>query len=239
MGGFVFDGTHSDDFGIVVVYERRRDVLPDTRDRLLAVPGRVGVYDLGRDLQERIITVRFLVRGDSLTDLRSKARNIADWLNVTEVKALIFDDEPDKRYMARPINIVSAKQMELFLDVQVSFLCPSPYAEATSTTTTGASGTNDGTIETPAVITCTMQSDSSSGLTLTLGDESIILETGLLAGDEIIINTENRSLTVNGVDSRRFLNVSSIWFKLPVGDFTITVDPADTTVSVEFRERWV
>ena len=103
-----------------------------------------------------------------------------------------------------------------------------------------ATETNSGTLPCDSVITITMVS-SSTGLTLTLIESSEYLEVGttVAAADEIVINTQQRSFTINGTDSSKYIDYDSTWFKLPVGDFTLQLDNATASLEIIYRERWM
>lgn len=101
MIGFEFNGVHSSMHGIVIK-SINRSILPGMIKKEIQIPGRHGVYDFSDNTYDnRIINVAISYIGSSINDLRLNARNISAWLSQQTYCKLIFDDEPDKYYMAK------------------------------------------------------------------------------------------------------------------------------------------
>lgn len=240
----LFNGISSEEeqFGIETIIDVRRQILPATRDATLRIPGRDGVFDFGRDYRSREIRIELLMAADTVEGLRDKVRHIADWLNVKEAKPLIFSDEPDKRYMARPTGGVRLEQIINSGLAQVNFLLPDVYAESTEEQTTGSTGVNEGTVETSCVIEVELLSHTTEGyLKVILNEtgEEIIVHHYFQAGDILEIDTAKRLVKINGEDERPLVDVDSIFFKLPPGNFSIVTDHEQTSVTVKYRHRWI
>ena len=231
-----FNGTPSTDasFGIKVLQKVSRPISSGSRVRTEEITGGDGVYFHGKDRKELYIPVKFYMSATSMANKRTAIRAIAAWLEVDEPAILIFDDEPLKRYYAIPIDTIDIDEVVYQGYGTVRFLVPSGYAESTSTKTASP---NSGTLETPVAITATMVTASAT-LKIDCGDEHILITTPLVVADEIIIDTNTRYVTLNGADIREYVSFGSDYFKLPVGVFTLTPTPANTTVAVVFRERW-
>ena len=242
-----FNGRQSNDpaLGIKTWHQVYRSVLPDTRDRLLTIPGRDGVYDGGRDLEQIIIPCEFVLRGDSPTELRQYARAVAGWLNVRDAKELIFLDEPNLRYMARPTGPVDMEQIVSAGIVNVSFLVPAGYAEAIEQTInfTG-SGTYTGTLPAPCIITMTADEGNSLAVMQKqlIGPPTIgfIGDREFTGGETVVIDTEKRMVTVDGADARADVDIDSDFenFKLHPGEFVIGVE-GGSIMSIVYRERFI
>ena len=112
---------------------------------------------------------------------------------------------------------------------------------------------NSGTLKTPVLITATMAAVSAT-LKVTLDEtgEFILLtpEAGdLQIGDIVIIDTNLRTCTINGIDAREDISFTSTWFMLPAGglvagvmtpaQFTISALPISTDLEITFRERFI
>lgn len=231
-----FNGTASTtaSFGINSIQRISRPLYPGSRARTQTITGRDGVYFHSKDRQEIYISVRFLISSTSLANKRTAIRAIAAWLDVDEPKVLTFDDESTKRYYAIPIDEINVDEVVYLGFADMTFLVPAGYAESTTTKTASP---NAGTLKTPVEITATMVADSAS-LKIDCGDEHILLTTALVIGDEIIIDTNTRYVTLNGVDVRGYVSFGSDYFKLPVGAFTVTPTPASTTLAIVYRERF-
>ncbi len=82
--------------------------------------------------------------------------------------------------------------------------------------------------------------EAASSLTLALDTgEFILLNRELEEGDTVIIDTNARYATVNGIDARDDVTFASTWFMLPRGEFALSVDPESTEIKITFRERWI
>lgn len=241
-----FNGRQSSDpaLGIKIFHRVYRQILPGTRDRLLTIPGRDGAYDQGRDLEQLTIPCEFVLRGNSPADLRQYARVVAAWLNVREAKELIFSDEPELRYMARPTGPVDMEQIASIGIVKMSFLVPAGYAEAiTPTTILTASGNYTGTLPAPVIITLT----AVAGDTLTVTQEQFVgppfirlLDQEFAGGETVVIDTEKRLVTVNGADARPGVDIDSDFenFKLLPGGFVVGAE-GGAIESIVYRARFI
>ena len=98
--GFTFGGVHSSDLGITRVsggdrYEEK--LQPEITDRTTEVPGLDGVYYFGSDHKERTFDIS--IGFDSLTEMQF--RQLRTFFSTKEIKDLIFDERPYKKYMAK------------------------------------------------------------------------------------------------------------------------------------------
>lgn len=231
-----FNGRSSSDpaFGIKQVVRIGRPLAPGAIDRTLEIEGIDGVYDLGYSLRPIYIPVRIYLRSDSVAGEREHVRAIASWLSPREVKPLIFSDEPDKQYFARRSGDIELTGNVTRRFVDVTFYCPDPHAYAVTTKTASP---NAGTAPTPVKITATMTA-ATDHLQIDLGDQHIRLETALTIGDEIIIDTAQGWVALNGLDARQYVTYDSdLRLMLPVGVFELTADNAD--LAIIYRERWL
>jgi hypothetical protein len=102
--------------------------------------------------------------------------------------------------------------------------------------------TNSGWTTTYPVITITgpaanpRVTDVSSGLYLQI-------DTTIGSNDVLVLNTDLRTVTLNGISSRALLNNSSTWFAAPPGTsyytFTATATTGDTTCVVTWRNAYI
>lgn len=109
--GFTFGGVHSSDLGITRVsggdrYEEK--LQPEITDRTTEVPGLDGVYYFGSDHKERTFDIS--IGFDSLTEMQF--RQLRTFFSTKEIKDLIFDELPYKKYKAK-----------LQGPVELSFVC--------------------------------------------------------------------------------------------------------------------
>ena len=248
---FTFNGVHVTNASLGVLRQTVRTIfplLPETMDHSLEIAGCDGAYDQGYTYKSRPIRAQFLIRRNTPEELLQYARTVAAWLNVIEAKPLTLDREPDKFYLARPRGGVPLDRILRsggFCDVL--FIAFNPKAFALDAVTDAATGTiqaeNTGTLSCPVLITATMAAVSSTlKITLDETDEFILLtpEAGdLQIGDTVIIDTNLRTCTINGVDARDDISFSSTWFWLPVGEFTLSALPVSTDLEITYRERFI
>jgi predicted phage tail component-like protein len=146
MIGFTYNETHSNVYGIYSKTENR-PLLPTMTPKYISVPGRNGIYDFGDNTYEpRIIELTLKYKGTSYDNLRSKAREIAYWLNGQTEKKLVFDDETDKYYMCKIYSDVGLSNLFRVGECTVQFLCNPPFAISTTLRTTTATVTASGDV---------------------------------------------------------------------------------------------
>lgn len=152
--GLRFNGTHSSDLG-VYWKSLNRELLPARRIRRYTIPGRDGYYDVeAGDFDNRIISGTILLLCDDISELREKARSAAQWL--AGGGRLVFDDEPDKAYIAKVVDAVDLEQLLRSGRCNISFDCQ-PFALGKTVTLPIGSGVNllayAGTAPAPCLIT--------------------------------------------------------------------------------------
>ena len=245
-----FNGRSSADpaFGIMFISRVIRPVLTANRTRYQEITGRDGVYDQGRDRDATVIRVSFPVRWTDAADLEAKSDAIAAWLDTATVRELIFSDRPGRRYMARrdgPVEIIPQAPGIKKALCEVEFTVPAGYAEAIEQTInfTG-SGTYSGTLPAPIIITLT----AAAGSPLTVTQEQLvgppfirfIDDREFTGGEEVVIDTGTRLVTVDGVDARADVDIDSDFenFKLHPGEFVIGVE-GGSIMSIVYRERFI
>ena len=98
--GFTFGGIHSSDLGITRVSGGDRyneELFPEMRDRTAEVPGVNGEYYFGSDFEKK--SFKLDIAYDSLTDYQF--RRLRRIFGTTEIRELIFDEAPYKRYLTK------------------------------------------------------------------------------------------------------------------------------------------
>ena len=128
MSGFMFDNLHSYDNFDIIVNSVNRSFLPSQRKREFMIPGKHGTYDFGNNTFDNIIIpVIIQYVGITLNDLRLRTRDIAAWLSQTSYKKLVFDDEPDKYYLAKIYSDVGLENFFRIGKSSIQFECQ-PFA---------------------------------------------------------------------------------------------------------------
>lgn len=108
-----------------VVY---RPILPQMNHRTVDLEFKSGVIDFGKNKNStRNITIRLGYDSDNELELRTRAREIAAWLNSSKWEKLIIGDEPDKYYLARVYNEIDLESFITIGECYVTFECQ-PFA---------------------------------------------------------------------------------------------------------------
>jgi predicted phage tail component-like protein len=242
--GFSFNGVHSNTFnGVDVVINYGKDILPEMENRLLSIPGRDGVIDLGYTFKERVIPVSFLLRGADIADYYSKAEGVAKWLNTGVVKPFMLDVLPGRTFQARPMNRIDPERFVVAGIVTVEFLIPDVVSEGIIKDFTPVQGTTyvyGGNYKTFPVFTITVKAALTS-LKLTKGgtSEFILVNRAFAINDIITIDMKKRKIMLNGVtDLRPVLDVTSTWFTISE-NYSFTLNNSASTIKVVFPERWL
>lgn len=98
--GFTFGGYHSSDLGITRVSGGDRydeQLHPEIKDRTAEVPGVNGNYYFGSDFGPKQFDIE--IAYDSLTEWQF--RRLRQIFGTTEIKELIFDERPYKKYLVK------------------------------------------------------------------------------------------------------------------------------------------
>ena len=235
------------DLGIKSVQKITRQAYPGAQMRGLSIPGLAGIRYLGKDRNSSTQAFRLWMTGDTYPQKREYIRKIVAWLDIDDEASLVFSDEPDKRYMAVLISEINPEEMALDGFLDVAFLVPSSYAEAVTPKTVSVyPATNAGTAPAPCKITATVTAVGGvASLRINLlsagqaTGEFVLLSRALSQNNVVVIDTQKRIVTVNGVDARVDVGVTSKYFKLPPGQFSFTTAPSSgISIQTEYRELW-
>lgn len=140
--GFIFNGKHSSDLGIVRTSNGSRfdeNLLPTIQDKTVQVPGGDGTYFFGSYYTQEQFTIPFAF--DSLTE--EKFKELKNWLGDKKIHDLIFDEAPYKVYKAKVTGSATIKHIP-FMELDdngdeiriykgegsIQFTCYQPYARS-------------------------------------------------------------------------------------------------------------
>ena len=222
---------------------KNRQLLPETNDRYVQVPGRNGSILFPRELADRRIDIDCAFVGSSLADIRTKARDIAAWLNTTDRANLSFDDETGKTYKAKLASAVDFDHIGKMGKFTLAFNCE-PLAYGTEATTNFASDSatvaNAGTYSAPAIIEATF-TDVASEFKVTLGTEYVRVVHDFEVNDTLKIDTGTGAILLNGSRAMDKLDwQNSIFFELAVGNNTLNITPTGKcTAKIKHTPRWL
>lgn len=225
------------------------------RNFTTAVPGKYGVADFGADYDYREITAQCSIYPKhSFTALD----DISVWLDpVQGLRQLIFDDVPDRYFMARLNDAVDCERLvRASGSFELKFFCPDPFAYAITDETFSITeaGTHTvarviGNVESLPVyrIEGEMTAGASNYISITTnGSELKIVNAMLSAGEALIVDTdkmtayvvdENGDTLRNGLPYLQELNFPT----MHVGDNTVTVEVSNaalTELQIQAKSRW-
>ena len=265
--GFIFNERHSSEFEIAMK-NKNRQMLPPAKENYIEIPDRHGSLYFPGVLQDRVIEIECAFMGNSLQNVRGKAREVGAWLYTSDRVIFSFDDETDKYYLGKLDSTIDPDQLFILNTFSLRFRCD-PFAySVTETTWTGgiASGnsvnlTNPGTFSTPVWFKVTsgvsgaytafpamglgvcpeVTLSTNSNPRFTLNNEKELKYNGILEGtDELIVDTAKFEAKKNGVNILGAMEGD--WFELEPGvnEFRYD-DDGENTVSLEikFRGRWL
>jgi predicted phage tail component-like protein len=213
---------------------KNRQLLPQPNDIYVQVPGRQGSILFPRELADRRIEIDCAFVGSSLADIRTKARDIAAWLNVTDRATLSFDDETGKTYKAKLASAVDFDHIGNMGQFSLAFNCE-PLAYGTEATTNFANDSatvaNAGTYSAPAIIEATF-TDAATEFKVTLGTEYVRVVHDFVLNDTLKIDTGTGAILINGSRAMDKLDwQNSIFFKLAVGNNTLNITPTGKCIA--------
>ncbi|MDA2525517.1 phage tail family protein [Bacillus cereus] len=85
---------------IIMPIGRKRPAWAPIKRNFLNIPGSPGAKLLNTEIEARRIDVPLIVKGADIGDLQKVKEDLADWLVTKQECELIFDDEPDRTYLA-------------------------------------------------------------------------------------------------------------------------------------------
>lgn len=229
------------------------------RNFTTTVPGKYGVADFGADFDYREITAHCSIYPKhSFTALVSALDSIAAWLDPTQgLHQLVFDDVPDRYFMARLNDAVDCERLVRSAgSFELKFFCPDPFAYALTDETFSIieEGTHTvtrtiGNIESLPVyrIKGVLTAGASNYISITTnGTEMKVMNATLSEEETLVVDTdrmtayvvdENEETLRNGLPYLQELNFPT----LTVGDNTVTVEVSNATLTelqIQAKSRW-
>ena len=257
--GFIYNDTSSADMGLKARLTSWQ-VCGNLRNYTASIPGKSGIADFGADFDYREINVSCSIPPKkTFTALVSVLDDIALWLDPAGgLKQLIFDDVPDRYFMARLSEKTDCERLLIRSagSFNLKFLCPDPFAYAVedeefSITEAGTHTVKrtKGNIESHPVyrIKGVITSGVSNCITITTnGSELKIANAALAAAEALVVDTDMMTAWVEDADGSVLRNglpyLSELNFpSLKVGDNTITVEENNatfTSLEIQARSRW-
>lgn len=214
--------------------------------------------------KDRIITIEFGFIETDPAVIRAKAHYIASWLNCGE-KVLKFDDEYPVFYMARINNKIDfEKQIERTQQFTVQFKCR-PFAISVNdslvqpqfgeniafgygytldmqpqiynlTGPTTLNVYNAGEKVKPQII---LNTGTLTNITFTCNGKTITYASNLASGHEIVIDTQEANVTLDGEDVNEFVYGDFFWLENGNNTLTITGEDINCKISIKFNYLYI
>jgi len=256
--GFTYNDIHSKDMGLKA-WLTSWQVCGDLRNFTTTIPGKYGVTDFGADLDYREISVSCnIFPHKNFTSLVKNLDDISAWLDPTSLHQLIFDEVPDRYFMARLNAKVDCERMLRFAGrFDLKFFCPDPFGYAVEDETFSIEETGrphtvtrlKGNVESLPlyVVRGVSTSNSESHISINVNGTVISLLNAVLAdGEALMIDTDKMTAWVEDANGNTLRNalpyMEEIGFPvLRPGDNTVSVtvhNAVFTSLDIRARSRW-
>jgi len=237
MRSIVYNGVDLSEWCSAEVVEKvALPVVPDT----MAVPGRAGALLVSGCVPPRLVRVRlFMDAGykpgtNGLADIRHR---VYAALCSTSGGTLRLPDEPEFEY--RDVICTDAGSWSsLFEDGEgeVVFTLLDPVAYGRERTETGTAFEVDGSW--PTWPTFELVASAGTAVQIGCGDAIVRVEHALSGGEVVRVDCETEGVTIDGVDARSDVTLTSDFFPLLPGNVTVTFSGCSAHVTA-FNERWL
>lgn len=257
--GFSYNDISSSDMGIKARLTSWQ-VCGGLRNYTASIPGKSGVADFGADFDYREINVSCSIAPKkNFRSLVAVLDDISLWLDPTDgLKQLVFDDVPDRYFMARLYEKVDCERLLVRSagSFDLKFFCPDPFAYAVEDEEYTISSTGShtvrrtkGNIDSHPVyrIRGVISSAASRYITITTnGVELKIVNATLTVAETLVVDTDmmtawvedaNENVLRNGLPYLSELNFPT----LAVGNNTVAVaanNATFTSLEIQAKSRW-
>jgi len=256
--GFTYNDIRSKDMGLKARLTSWQ-VCGDLRNFNTTIPGKYGVTDFGADLDYREISVSCNISPHkNFTSLVKTLDGISAWLDPTSLHQLIFDEVPDRYFMARLNAKTDCKRLICFAGVfDLKFFCPDPFGYAVEDETYSIAETDrphtvtrlKGNVESLPLYVVRGISTPNSGSRIIInvnGTVISLLNAALADGEALMIDTDKMTAWVEDANGNTLRNglpyMEEIVFPvLRPGDNTVSVTVQNAvfaSLDIRARSRW-
>ncbi|WP_417118848.1 phage distal tail protein [Olsenella phocaeensis] len=236
MSSITYGGHDFSDCTTCEVIEGPHAVVPTAK----VVPGRAGELLLGSRLVPRIVRVRlFLDAREALDEagLSALKRRICSWLYAPDGGVLVLPGYPGLEWHDAVVTAASPwSSVTGDASCDVTFTCYDPVAYGASRTSDGTSFTVGGTWATWPVFI--VEAAAGSAVEVGCGGAFVRVEHEFIGGEDVIIDCGRETVTLDGIDARADVSLSSDFFCLEPGQVELTFSGCSSHVVV-WRERWL
>mgnify|MGYP001011507668 FL=1 len=204
------------------------------------IPGKIGSTIIRKELGERIIDVTIEILADSYDERLDIVDEITNLLYTETDKELTLRNK--KKYKASIDGNTDISNLYTDGEVTLTFIASNPLAISLDKIEVedihNKTIINQGTYKTTGTITTTISSNVSNlKITLQNTGEYIYLEDNFKTDDVVEINLEDEFVKKNGNLIMDRLHFESVFFDIPVGEFTITISSGIGDLT--YYERWL
>lgn len=240
----LLDGYSIDTFGLIPLQSHIHPINTGIQHKTIKIPGMAGVHDIRTELAPKYFEFEFAVKEQDEIMAQAKLNEFVAFLcddtgHPRNIK-LIFDYEPDKYYTVKLNNIIVPERIRGFSRFSVSFVARDPYKYSISPAKVDLVNViyNRGNCKTTGIITIEITEETDHlEVTLLNTGEFLYIDDDFDVGDIVVIDLEKEYVTKNGHSAMPNLFLESDFFKIPVGEFEITISNGNGIL--EFRERWL
>ena len=238
MSGFSYAGR---DFSPYAQAELEEPAAHALEPRALAVPGRPGALLLGCELPPREVRLRLhLDAGSQMTpgELSRLRALLRAWLCAPGGGDLVVPGEGALTW--RDAVVTGVSDWDTLFEggsCAVDFTCYDPVAYGAARSCAGTELEVLGTWPTLPAVTLT----AAAGSAVKVADDTgryVLVERGLSAGDEVVMDFSAESVTVGGEDASTDVAVESAFFSLSPGAHVLTFSGCSAH-EVTWTERWL
>ena len=216
---------------------KNRQLLPETNDSYVQVPGRNGSILYPQGLHDRYIERDCAYVGEDSPDIRVKAREIAAWLYTQDREILSFDDEPNVCYRGKLAGKVDLEHIGKMAQFSLIFRCePFVYGgeEDQTFVSDAAAVDNQGTTEILPRFTVTFTDTAAEWKVTNQDSDYVRVVNNFTIGDTMEVNCKTGAILINGTRAMDKLDwQNSRFFALREGENSLAIAPTgkcNTTV---------
>ncbi len=208
----------------IILTAASNPILPTIGHSEIKIPQRAGVLSYDKTHDEREISLTYELNGKSAARNAALAAQLARWAESAAAGQMVFDEMPDRFYLARLIDASPPDYAQPFPTITLKFLCANPYAFATeqSSANVGDLITYGGDVRVYPVITF-QPTESQNGAQWQVGTKRLVIDGYTIpSGHTVKVDNANHLITDNDVNIMRYLTVASDWLYIERGGVTIS-----------------
>lgn len=208
--------------------------------RTVKPAGKHGSYFYSRTLEDRTLTVKVKLTGKNNLAFRKQYEKFNQLLKTREPSFLAFSDEVDRSYLAQFKACDEPEEASNEVILTLEFICYDPFKYSGVKSVIGDKVFYVGDEDTKPTLTITLSAGGNELRILHLEKQQYIRLSGVYtAGDKIVIDMKQRTITQNGRSILPDLDmVNSRFFSFSKGVNTLSISLGHTVES-SFREVYL